>query len=253
MGLLIRSLTDDFRRFGLSASSTIDIIAAMFASTDGSFFAPQKEYMFQNSDGTGAVTADGDPVGKWLDLSGNGNHATQTVSADRPIYRTDGTLEWLAFNGVNQWIVGSDYSSALSQPNSAMMGITNPSGANKIFLGSTNTSTRNQVGWGSRPKLYAGGTFDVTSPIGQYDKDVSFSLFNGASSLVQTNGVTNPATGDAGSQAHNATAIGAAGTSPTVGVAFSLMDSYGVVFINESLSAENKTIIQNYFDTLMGN
>jgi len=50
------------------------------------------------------VTADGDPVGRMLDQSGNGNHAIQTVSGRRPVYRTDGTLHWLQHNGTNQFL-----------------------------------------------------------------------------------------------------------------------------------------------------
>lgn len=57
--------------------------------------------LFQDSAGTTPVTGDGQPVGLMLDKSGNGNHATQSVAASRPTYRTDGTLHWLAFDGVD--------------------------------------------------------------------------------------------------------------------------------------------------------
>lgn len=60
--------------------------------------------LFQDAAGAPPVTADGDPVGLMLDKSGNGKHATQTVSAARPTYRTDGTLHWLEFDGVDDWL-----------------------------------------------------------------------------------------------------------------------------------------------------
>lgn len=43
--------------------------------------------LFQDSAGTIAVTAVEQPVGKILDKSGNGNHATQAISAARPTLR----------------------------------------------------------------------------------------------------------------------------------------------------------------------
>ncbi|OJT01239.1 hypothetical protein [Marinobacter nauticus] len=61
--------------------------------------------LYQDSAGTTPVTADGDPVGLMLDKSGNGNHASQSVAASRPIYRTDGTLHWLEFDGVDDYLM----------------------------------------------------------------------------------------------------------------------------------------------------
>jgi hypothetical protein len=40
--------------------------------------------MFQDAAGTTPVTALEQPVGRWLDKSGNGNHATQPITASRP-------------------------------------------------------------------------------------------------------------------------------------------------------------------------
>ena len=45
--------------------------------------------LFQDAAGTVLVTTNGNPVGKILDKSGNNNHATQTVSAARPLYNTE--------------------------------------------------------------------------------------------------------------------------------------------------------------------
>ena len=60
-----------------------------------------KSTMFQDVAGTVPVTKDGDPVALMKDKSGNGNHATQTMSAARPTYRTDGILHWLQADGVD--------------------------------------------------------------------------------------------------------------------------------------------------------
>ena len=65
--------------------------------------------MYQDAAMTIPVTANGDPIGAMMDLSGNGNHATQTVSASRPTYQTDGILHWLAFDGVDDFIKSSGF------------------------------------------------------------------------------------------------------------------------------------------------
>ena len=83
------------------------LLTSLFsAGEQGAFYIPRPtvngaQVLFQDSAGTVPVAADGDPVGRMLDQSGNGNHATQAVSGARPVYRTDGTLHWLVFNGTN--------------------------------------------------------------------------------------------------------------------------------------------------------
>jgi hypothetical protein len=61
--------------------------------------------LYQDAAGTIPVTATGQPVGRMLDKSGRNNHATQTTSTSRPTYQTDGTLHWLAFDGIDDWLV----------------------------------------------------------------------------------------------------------------------------------------------------
>jgi len=62
--------------------------AALFANGEpGVWYDPSDiTTLFQDSAGTTPVTAAGQPVGKMLDKSGRGNHATQSNSTQRPIY-----------------------------------------------------------------------------------------------------------------------------------------------------------------------
>lgn len=70
--------------------------------TQGAWYDPSDlSTLFQDNGGTVPVTADGDPVALMLDLSGNGNDATQLTAAARPTWRTDGVLSWLEYDGVD--------------------------------------------------------------------------------------------------------------------------------------------------------
>lgn len=66
--------------------------------------------MFQDAAGTIPVTDVGQPVGKVLDKSGRGNHASQPTSAKRPILQQNATTGayYLAFDGVDDCLVTTD-------------------------------------------------------------------------------------------------------------------------------------------------
>jgi hypothetical protein len=57
--------------------------------------------LFQDSAGTTPVTASGQPVGKMLDKSGNGNHVIQATAAARPLLVVASSLYYLQFDGVD--------------------------------------------------------------------------------------------------------------------------------------------------------
>jgi len=61
--------------------------------------------LFQDEEGTIPVTADGQTVSRILDKSGNGNHATQSVSRKRPTYRDVGGVQWLEIDQVDDKII----------------------------------------------------------------------------------------------------------------------------------------------------
>lgn len=57
----------------------------LYSGIDGAWFDPEDmSTMFLDATGTIPVTALEQPVGLWLDKSGNGNHATQSTTASRP-------------------------------------------------------------------------------------------------------------------------------------------------------------------------
>ena len=97
-------------RSGLTVQDLNALIKSLFSSGEqGALYVPKPtvngtQALFQDAAGTVPVTADGDPVGRMLDQSGNGNHATQSVSGRRPVYRTDGTLHWLEGDGVDDFL-----------------------------------------------------------------------------------------------------------------------------------------------------
>ena len=83
--------------------------AALFTTgVNGAWYDPSDfSTLFQNAAGTVPVTAVGQPVGRILDKSGNGNHAFNPSgnSANFPVLQQDGTGRYyLSFNGVNQWL-----------------------------------------------------------------------------------------------------------------------------------------------------
>lgn len=78
--------------------------AELFAAGEQGVWYDPSDFstLFQDSAGTIPITAVEQPVGKILDKSGRGNHATQAVLASRPILRQEATGQYyLAFDGVD--------------------------------------------------------------------------------------------------------------------------------------------------------
>src|SRR5690554_67886 len=83
-------------RWVLNARRRVDklraLIAQLFGNGEqGAMYIPKpqvlgQQVLWQDVEGTVPVESDGDPIGLMLDLSGNGNHASQSVSAERPVF-----------------------------------------------------------------------------------------------------------------------------------------------------------------------
>lgn len=71
----------------------------------GAWYDPSDlSHMWQDTAGTVPVTTDGQSVLRIDDKSGNGLHLIQAVGALAPLYKTDGTLRWLQFDGLTQYL-----------------------------------------------------------------------------------------------------------------------------------------------------
>lgn len=78
--------------------------AALFAAGEqGAWYDPSDfSTMFQDAAGSVPVTAVGQAVGRILDKSGRGNHATQTTSTKRPVLQQDANGKYyLLFDGID--------------------------------------------------------------------------------------------------------------------------------------------------------
>ena len=80
---------------------------SLFASGEQGVWYDPSDFstMFQDSAGTTPVTAVGQPVGKILDKSGRGNHASQSTAAARPVLLQDKNNKYyLAFDGEDDFL-----------------------------------------------------------------------------------------------------------------------------------------------------
>lgn len=96
IGLTIGALA--MRRSGGPAKSGFDPATLSPAA----WYDPsQLSTLFQDAAGNIPVTNAGQPVGRMLDLSGNGRHLVQGSASARPVLQTDGIRNWLKFDGIN--------------------------------------------------------------------------------------------------------------------------------------------------------
>jgi len=138
----------------------------LFASSEpGAWYDPSDlTTLFQDSAGTTPVTAAGQPVGKMLDKSGRGNHATQSTAGSRPIYQTSGGKSYLVFDGIDDFMVtptitpGSDKVQVfagirkLSDAATGTVADINGAATTNFFMLRAPAAASNTFGW------YSGGT-----------------------------------------------------------------------------------------------
>lgn len=143
--------------------------------------------LFQDTAGTVPVTADGQAVARVNDKSGGGRHLTQATAANRPLYRTDGTLHWLDLDGANDFLA-SAAGSTIAQPDTQIAAVLFENGAasqGTIFDGGATDQIMGAEG-ANNYRMYAGS--NVSGGARNAAAHVLFGFFSGAASTLKVDG-----------------------------------------------------------------
>lgn len=93
---------------GRTATACFSLVSLFGASDLGALYLPWVlASLAQDSAGTTAVTSDNDPIGRILDITGNGNDLTQATGTNRPLYRLGSGLHSMQFDGTNDSLEGA--------------------------------------------------------------------------------------------------------------------------------------------------
>jgi hypothetical protein len=98
---------DHMKYLAVKGGTLLYSVLSLFkASEQGVWYDPSDlSTLYQDAAGTIRVTGVEQPVGRMLDKSGRGNHATQPTAINRPVLRQDGNGRYyLAFNGTDAWM-----------------------------------------------------------------------------------------------------------------------------------------------------
>jgi len=161
--------------------------------------------LFQDSGLTTPATANDDPIGGWQDQSGNNRNLLQTTSGRRPLLKTNtlNSRSTILFDGSDDYLTTGAFT--FNQPETIYIVFQQVSWASSdtIFDGASGNSMRlyqNLTTPTINMTAGADTNFSTSATIGSYF--IVTTIFNGASSILQVNNLTelsgNASTNNAG-------------------------------------------------------
>jgi len=153
--------------------------------------------LFQDSAGTTPATADNDVVGCMSDKSGNGYHAVQVTTANKPLLKLaqQNGKSVVRFDGVNDNML-ANFGATISQPGTLLFAF-NPKGSSANYLcDGVSPLYRWALYSIGGVHMYAGTGFS-TGFGWPSQMAIATAVFNGASSIARRNGAQT-ASGNAG-------------------------------------------------------
>lgn len=232
------------------------------ATTDGGLL-PEHWYrsdgpLWQDAGITPAV-ANGDPVGRWEDLTANADHVNQAVAGRKPtIQAGPNGRPAIRFDGVADHVTGAfTTGGALSQPTSVFVvcqlaaGSVDDGNSHYFMDGDDAATNFMEAGQISDPAadrrfMYAGAVLKGTATTGNWEAWLS--LWNGGASYLWINGVLDVGPGNAG-------ALNADGFTLGGRVPLSQMfpgDIVEAIIYGANLSNADKNQVGQYLATLYG-
>lgn len=222
---------------------------SLFVSNTGDWWDPSNHAStFQDAAGTIPANTAGQPVARINGLSGNGNNLLQATNGARPILHNSGSLWWLEFDGVSQFI-GASFT--LNQPTtriSAARQITWVLNAYMCDGGTIQRNTLFQAFATPAVSMYAGAYVNPDNDFTVGADHVATEVYNGASSSIVTdNNVI--VTGNAGSNNAGGLTIGAAGGG---GTGWTNIRWYGCISIGRLLTVAETANCRTFFGAKAG-
>jgi hypothetical protein len=193
---------------GSAVDPAITYRDGILAYTPLAFYDANSSNLWQASDGTTAAVANGDVIGRWDDLSGNGHHLTQATTANKPTLKTNtfGTLKAIDPDGGDNMVVpftsvASSYTFyavldlVAADLNSANHYLFDTAPAARLILGFF-AGAANELAW------FDGATHAPGAAESAGKKLVVWKLTSGGNGTIYNNGAS------LGSEAYTAIAIG---------------------------------------------
>ena len=225
-----------------SSSSMSQVIKSLFANNEQGFAFDFNDLstMYQDSAGTIPVTGVEQPVGKVLDKSGRGNHATQSTSAKRPILQKNATTGayYLSFDGVDDFLTTASFP--------AMgLGTTLFAGTECNKAGTTVIAGRSASGYFYQTNAVIGVQGSNPTNVSVSGKTVATAIYsdNGNDVTIRANKLTNTQPNTA--RGFNNTVALTIGSLNTTGTLFYQGNIYSVVGINRVATPTEITNTEN--------
>lgn len=222
---------------------------SLFSSNTGGWWDPSNHSTtFQDTAGTTPANTAGQPVARINDLSGNGNNLLQATNSKRPILQNSGSLWWLEFDGISQFLQASfTFAQPMTRVHAARI-ITWTSSTWLWDGASANAASLYMSGSSPRVDMFAASVGPIdTSHFTVGADHVASEFWNGASSsLTIDNNTAN--TGNPGGSSVSGATIGAAGNTLFPGN----IRCYGAMHIGRALTAGEIANCRTYFGAKAG-